>query len=70
MCQVCHRYIQLVHCHFISRCTHESAVADAMIGPLIYWILVASVLGYYLLTAATQYLPASQVLLEQLAETA
>ena len=32
-----------------------------MIGPLIYWILVASVLGYYLLTAATQYLPASQV---------
>jgi len=35
--------------------------AEAMIGPLIYWILVASVLGYYLLTAATQYLPASQV---------
>lgn len=37
------------------------APADAMIGPLIYWIVVASVCGYYLLTAATRYLPASQV---------
>ena len=32
-----------------------------MIGPLVYWIVVASVVGYYLLTAATRYLPASQV---------
>ena len=38
-----------------------TASADAMIGPLIYWIAVASVCGYYLLTAATRYLPASQV---------
>ena len=41
--------------------THACCTAEAMIGPLIYWVLVASVLGYYLLTAATQYLPASQV---------
>jgi drug/metabolite transporter (DMT)-like permease len=37
------------------------AVPPALWGPLLYWIFVASVVGYYLLTWATQHLPASQV---------
>lgn len=31
-------------------------------GPLVYWIFICSVIGYYVVTWATQYLPASQVL--------
>lgn len=34
---------------------------SVMWGPLAYWILVCSVIGYYVVTWATQYLPASQV---------
>lgn len=33
----------------------------ALLGPLIYWILVCSVVGYYVVTWATRILPASQV---------
>ena len=32
----------------------------ALMGPLAYWILICSVLGYYIVTWATQHLPASQ----------
>ena len=32
-----------------------------MWGPLAYWIVVCSIVGYYVVTWATQYLPASQV---------
>ena len=39
----------------------DTCTAGVLIGPLIYWILVASILCYYVLTAATRYLPASQV---------
>jgi drug/metabolite transporter (DMT)-like permease len=31
-------------------------------GPLVYWIFICSVIGYYVVTWATQYLPASQVI--------
>ena len=30
-------------------------------GPLVYWIFICSVVGYYVVTWATQFLPASQV---------
>jgi drug/metabolite transporter (DMT)-like permease len=40
---------------------NEWTVPTAMLGPLLYWICVASILGYYLLTWATSVLPASQV---------
>ncbi|CAL8470768.1 g10310 [Coccomyxa elongata] len=30
-------------------------------GPLVYWIFICSVIGYYVVTWATQFLPASQV---------
>ena len=30
-------------------------------GPLAYWIVICSVLGYYIVTWATQHLAASQV---------
>lgn len=33
-----------------------------MLGPLVYWVVVCSVIGYYVVTWASQYLPASQVL--------
>jgi len=33
----------------------------AMILPLIYWVLVCSVAGYYAVTWAMRHLPASQV---------
>jgi drug/metabolite transporter (DMT)-like permease len=33
----------------------------AMVGPLIYWIIVCSVAGYYAVTWAMRHLPASQV---------
>lgn len=33
----------------------------SMVLPLIYWILVCSVLGYYAVTWAMRHLPASQV---------
>ena len=50
-------------CTMVDEASWESCTAftDVMIGPLVYWIVVASVCGYYLLTAATRYLPASQV---------
>ena len=32
-----------------------------MLGPLVYWVVVCSVIGYYVVTWASQYLPASQV---------
>ena len=34
---------------------------QVMLGPLVYWVVVCSVIGYYVVTWATQYLPASQV---------
>lgn len=36
-------------------------VPPALVGPLAYWIIICSVLGYYVVTWATQHLPASQV---------
>lgn len=36
---------------------------QALVGPLIYWIFICSVVGYYIVTFATQHLPASQVFL-------
>lgn len=33
----------------------------ALVLPLIYWIIVCSVAGYYVVTWATRHLPASQV---------
>lgn len=33
---------------------------EALLGPLLYWIFVCSVMGYYVVTFATQHLPASQ----------
>ncbi|KAK9845426.1 hypothetical protein WJX81_006144 [Elliptochloris bilobata] len=44
---------------FVERAGWE--VPPALAGPLAYWIVVCSVLGYYVVTWATQYLPASQV---------
>lgn len=38
-------------------------VPRPLLGPLLYWIVICSVIGYFVVTAATQYLPASQVLL-------
>lgn len=37
------------------------SVPHALLGPLAYWVLVCSVLGYYVVTWATQHLAASQV---------
>lgn len=34
---------------------------EALYGPMVYWIFVCSVMGYYVVTFATQHLPASQV---------
>ena len=31
-----------------------------LLGPLVYWIFICSVLGYYVVTFSTQHLPASQ----------
>lgn len=36
-----------------------------MLGPLVYWVVVCSVIGYYVVTWASQYLPASQVFTRQ-----
>lgn len=40
---------------------HQWGVPRQLFGPLVYWILVCSVVGYWVVTAATAYLPASQV---------
>ena len=44
---------------FVERSGWE--VPQQLLGPLVYWIFVCSVLGYYVVTWATQHLPASQV---------
>ncbi|CAK0782743.1 hypothetical protein CVIRNUC_005938 [Coccomyxa viridis] len=44
---------------FVERSGWE--VPRQLLGPLVYWIFVCSVLGYYVVTWATQHLPASQV---------
>ena len=43
---------------FVERSGWE--VPRQLLGPLVYWIFVCSVLGYYVVTWATQHLPASQ----------
>jgi hypothetical protein len=43
---------------FVERSGWE--VPGALAGPLAYWIIVCSVAGYYVVTWATQHLPASQ----------
>ena len=43
---------------FVERAGWE--LPNALMGPLVYWILICSVLGYYVVTWATQHLPASQ----------
>eukprot|EP00884_Botryococcus_braunii_P017363 jgi/Botrbrau1/430/Bobra.110_2s0080.1 len=37
------------------------SMPPALLGPLIYWVFVVSVTGYYIVAWATHYLPASQV---------
>lgn len=44
---------------FVERSSWE--VPRQLLGPLVYWIFVCSVVGYYVVTWATQHLPASQV---------
>ena len=36
-------------------------IPSELVGPLVYWVFVCSVIGYYVVTWATQHLPASQV---------
>ena len=43
---------------FVKRADWE--IPEQLVGPLVYWILVCSVIGYYVVTWATQHLPASQ----------
>ncbi len=43
---------------FVARRDWE--VPRQLLGPLAYWIFVCSVVGYYVVTWATQHLPASQ----------
>lgn len=38
-------------------------IPSELVGPLVYWVFVCSVIGYYIVTWATQHLPASQVCL-------
>jgi drug/metabolite transporter (DMT)-like permease len=45
---------------FVERSGWE--VPQQLLGPLAYWIFICSVIGYYVVTWATQHLPASQVL--------
>lgn len=65
MCVAAWAYITAATCMgltaglFVDR--KDWKLPDALIGPLIYWILVCSVVGYYVVTFATQHLPASQV---------
>ena len=35
-------------------------VPRALLGPLAYWVIICSVIGYYIVTWATQHLAASQ----------
>ncbi|KAK9828607.1 hypothetical protein WJX72_001011 [[Myrmecia] bisecta] len=39
----------------------KQLVQSVLFGPLLYWIFICSVVGYYVVTWATQFLPASQV---------
>lgn len=39
----------------------EWTLAQPLWGPLLYWVVVCSVVGYFVVTWATQHLPASQV---------
>ena len=65
MCVAAWSYITAAACMgltaglFVRRSEWE--LPRALIGPLIYWIIVCSVVGYYVVTLATQHLPASQV---------
>ena len=43
---------------FVERSGWE--VPRQLLGPLVYWIFICSVAGYYVVTWATQHLPASQ----------
>ncbi|KAK9846139.1 hypothetical protein WJX84_009980, partial [Apatococcus fuscideae] len=44
---------------FVERTGWE--IPTELVGPLVYWVFVCSVVGYYVVTWATQHLPASQV---------
>ena len=65
MCVAAWSYITAAACMgitaglFVER--EDWDLPKALIGPLIYWIFICSVVGYYIVTFATQHLPASQV---------
>ena len=66
MCVAAWSYITAAACMgltaglFVDRTDWD--LPKALIGPLIYWIFICSVVGYYVVTFATQHLPASQVI--------
>lgn len=37
------------------------SLPPVLVGPLIYWVLIVSVVGYYVVAWGSHYLPASQV---------
>lgn len=65
MCVAAWAYITAAVCMgasaaaFVDR--NQWQMPSIMFGPLVYWIIVCSIIGYYVVTWATQYLPASQV---------
>ena len=65
MCVAAWAYITAAVCMgitaglFVDR--REWHLPSSLMGPLLYWIVICSVLGYYIVTFATQHLPASQV---------
>ena len=65
MCVAAWAYVTAAVCMGASAATfvdqNHWQMPSIMWGPLAYWIVVCSIIGYYVVTWATQYLPASQV---------
>ncbi len=65
MCVAAWAYIIAAVCMGIAAVAYvdqkDWSLPSIMLGPLAYWVVVCSVIGYYVVTWATQYLPASQV---------
>ena len=59
MSQLPHMFSTLTAGLFVERTDWK--LPEALYGPMVYWIFVCSVMGYYVVTFATQHLPASQV---------
>ena len=66
MCVAAWAYITAAVCMGIAAASFveqkDWRLPNIMLGPLAYWVVVCSVIGYYVVTWATQYLPASQVM--------